>query len=306
MLNKYRNIIRSIVHKINFIYKESKQNDFNLKKYFLEYCLLHDKGYGIDENNDLKEQIIISLTSHGKRLEEVWLTIESLMQQTFKANKIILWLDKEVSLELLPYTLKLQEKRGLIIKKYLPDIRSYKKLIPTLKEYPEATIITVDDDLIYDFNFIEKLIRMHKSHPTEILAARTHVMTFDNEGNLKNYNEWKKCCSETSNPKHLFLTGVGGVLYPPYSLDPEVLNEDIFTKICPSADDVWFTAMALKKGTPILKVKTRTDSGDDYIMNDEVQDIGLWNINTGTNAMNDPQIKKVFSNYNIFSIIKEK
>lgn len=29
------------------------------------------------------------------------------------------------------------------------DIKSYKKLIPTLQKYPDSIIVTADDDIIY-------------------------------------------------------------------------------------------------------------------------------------------------------------
>jgi len=46
-----------------------------------------------------------------------------------------------------------------------------------------------------------------------------------------------------------------------------VLNREVFTSICPTADDVWFNAMAIKKGTPIRKVVTRNTAGNDYLSN---------------------------------------
>jgi hypothetical protein len=59
-----------------------------------------------------------------------------------------------------------------------------------------------------------------------------------------------KC--ETRND--LFPTGVGGVLYPPGSLDPEVMNEGAALATCPSADDVWLYWMAKRAGTQWCQV----------------------------------------------------
>ena len=60
-------------------------------------------------------------------------TIESIMEQTMKANRIILWLDYSFEKQPLPKALQLLQKRGLEIE-YCKDIRSYKKLIPALKK----------------------------------------------------------------------------------------------------------------------------------------------------------------------------
>ncbi len=46
--------------------------------------------------------------------------------------------------------------KGLTID-WCEDIKSYKKLIPTLKKYPDAIIVTADDDLIYDNKWLEQL-----------------------------------------------------------------------------------------------------------------------------------------------------
>ena len=99
-----------------------------------------------------------------------------------------------------------------------------------------------------------------------------------------------------------FPTGVGGVLYPPHSLDEEVLNESIFMDICTYADDVWLKAMALKKGT--LSKKVYTHSSEDFLMNEEVQDIGLRNINIENDFLNDKQISTVFQKYNLYQILR--
>ena len=51
------------------------------------------KSSGI--GNDIPENITISLTSFGSRIETVYLTIESLMQQSLKADRIVLCLAKD-------------------------------------------------------------------------------------------------------------------------------------------------------------------------------------------------------------------
>ena len=58
-------------------------------------------------------QIIVSLTSYGNKLQLLYLTIESLLRQTVKPNKIILWLDqsKYSTYESIPVALHRQEER---------------------------------------------------------------------------------------------------------------------------------------------------------------------------------------------------
>lgn len=47
-------------------------------------------------------------------------------------------------------------------------------------------------------------------------------------------------------------TGVGGVLYPPNALDTSMLDANLFMKLAPTNDDIWFWAAAVSKGTYVI------------------------------------------------------
>ena len=49
-----------------------------------------------------------------------------------------------------------------------------------------------------------------------------------------------------------FLTGVGGVLYPPHSLPKEIFNSKVFMDIAETVDDVWLRLMAVLGGTKTM------------------------------------------------------
>ena len=260
--------------------------------------ILHETRSGVTPKKYTDHNIIVSLTTYGKRIHEVSLAIESLMQQTMKANRIVLWLDNSFRNQPLPRSLMLQQQRGLEIE-YCTDIGSYKKLIPQMKKTPDDAIVTADDDIIYDYDVLEHLILAYQKEKTMIHCCRVHKMSFDNDGHILPYSNWESRCVLLGTDRHYFLTGVGAVLYPPHSLDEEVFNEKVFTEICPKADDVWFTAMALKIGTPINKVFTRDVHGEDYIENPRVLEIGLSSENVGQGG-NDRQLKAVFEKYSLY------
>ena len=275
--------------------------EFDIRRNNLTEHILHDDTSGITTAHYTDHDIIVSLTTYGRRIHDVSLTIESLMQQTMKANRIVLWLSDDFSGRCIPQALVKQQQRGLEIK-YCKNIRSYKKLIPQLKESPENAIITVDDDFLYDYDILEHLITAYLQQPNMIHSCRVHRMLFDERGKILPYNQWEWTCSEEGVDKHFFLTGGGGTLYPPYSLDEEVLDESVFMDICPEADDVWFTAMALKKGTPINKVFTRNESGEDYIKIPTSLERGL-SVRNVDQSGNDRQIHAVFSKYALFDML---
>ena len=62
--------------------------------------------------------------------------------------------------------------------------------------------------------------------------------------------------------------------------------------------------MAIKKGTLVNKIYTRDPHGEGYLVNDDVQDIGLKKINLYGDNLNDQQIKAVFMRYNIYELLK--
>ena len=287
----------------NRIYSEAIDSKFFARRIYLEDKILNSDKSGITAKAYCDTEIIVSLTSYGKRVKDVCFTIESLMQQTRKANRIILWLDKELEHSILPASLELQKSRGLEMY-FTEDIRSYTKLIPALSAYPDAAIITVDDDIIYEFDILDRIISSYIVDPHSIHACRIHSMTLNSEGKLMPYSNWEWRTANETYPNRNFITGVGGALYPPHSLAPQVLDDNVFTSICPTADDVWFTAMALLNGTPIKKVDTRSSVGEDYIENLSVQDVGLRNINVGENGQNDHQIKAVFGKYDLYKLLK--
>ena len=277
---------------------------FNQKKYILEQNILHSQESGVTNEKYCNHDIIVSLTTYSKRIYDVHLTIESIMEQTMKANRIILWLDYSFENQPLPKALQLLQKRGLEIE-YCKDIRSYKKLIPTLKKFPEDAIITIDDDVMYEFDLLEKLISAYQKDPSYIYCNRTHVMRLNEKGDLLSYLQWKWGSNDTEANILNFPTGVGGILYPPHSLDEEVFNESVFFNICKYADDVWFKAMAIKKGTLCKKVYTHNPKGEEYLENEMVQDIALGRINVQGEILNDKQIEAVFMKYNLYPLLKQ-
>lgn len=282
-----------------------KQLAYDLRNYQLIDKTLYCNESGVSNLEYCSHEIIVSLTTYGKRLNDVASTIESIMQGSMKPNRIVLWLEEDLKNTVLPITLQQQQKRGLEIA-YCKDIRSYKKLIPTLRKYPEAVIITIDDDAIYNYDLVEKLVNMHNMYPNNIIANRIHRVVLGPNGKPKEYMKWDWGGNPTDASPLNFFTGVGGVLYPPHALDVEVFNEEVFMDICKYADDIWFYAMALKKGTYTIKGYTHNDNGVEYITNPYVQDIGLCKINTGKKGENNKQLKSVFDFYNLWDKLIHK
>ncbi len=141
------------------------------------------------------------------------------------------------------------------IRNYVREIRSYRKLVPALRDFPDAVIITVDDDAAYHKHMIRDLLDLHALVPDAVLAHRVKHIKIG-----KPYRSWPKYrwydfIFKKIHKSFLNLqAGVGGVLYPPHCLKPEMLDEELFLSIAPTTDDIWFWAAAALNGYPVVPV----------------------------------------------------
>ena len=295
-----RSALDQVQHKLNRIQSVLDEMVSQNRMDYLRDKTLNSHEPGVSEEKCCESELVVSLTTFGKRIYDVYLAIESIMQGSVKPNRIVLWLsEEEFKGKTLPRTLELQKKRGLQVE-YCEDIRSYTKLIPALKQYPDSCIITIDDDAMYEFDVVERLLESHLDHPEAVCACRMHRVGLDENGKLKGYLnwDWDIVQSEGASPQ-LFPTGVGGVLYPPHCFSDDVFHEEVFMSICPYADDVWFYAMELMHGTPAVKTYT----GKKYYFVDipsyAINSLSAENTNA-VNCRNDVQIKAVFERYKLY------
>lgn len=285
------------ISKLTKIIKNSENTlDFKIKSNFLLNLALSSQASLVQtETEDSK--LIVSLTTYNKRIYDVHLTIESIGQQTIKPNKIILWLDEdEFSLASIPLILHKQIKRGLEVK-FCPNLRSYKKLIPTLKLFPNENIITIDDDIIYPYDMLEQLHSEHQINPSYIIGHRARTITFNKE-ELAPYKKWKHQTLNNEASFNTILIGIGGILYPAGSLSEECLCVDKFMDLAPNADDIWFKAMSLLNNTKHKKVDDTRNFGERFLTIKNGQDIALC-LSNRKNAENDIQLESVFKYYNL-------
>lgn len=249
--------------------------------------------------------IVISLTSFGKRIHDVYLTVESLFQQSHKADKILLCLSAEAFNEdNLPAVLKLQRERGLDIEFVEKDLGPYTKFYYALRKYPDALLVTVDDDILYPIDLVDRLYSAYLREPDKIHCGRAHRITFDDSGRLRPYKQWWRQSQDAESSMAIFPTGVGGVLYFPGCFDDEIFNRDAFLRLAPGADDVWLKAMSLKRG---IECRVFEQRGDWMLNHPSIigsQEVSLKRRNKNASAGNDSKIKAVFDAYDLLSKLK--
>ena len=251
---------------------------------------------GLNKTERRNPRIIVSLTSYPARINMVPYAIASLLNQTMKPDKIILWLGEEqFPGEKLPAIFERVKKSGVEVN-FRADLRAHKKYFYAVKEYPEDIIITFDDDIIYDDNLIETLYSSYVRHPECVSAMRVHRINFDADGSIASYSDWDMESGQKDYESHQYLaTGVGGVLYPPHSLHEEVFNVEALKKLCLMNDDIWLKFMEVMNGTKVVPAVDKRMIVGDMIFNSQVT--ALWKSNV-TGGGNDTQIKAVLDEYN--------
>ena len=264
----------------------------------LERRLLEETSLGI--NKDLEHELIISLTSFSQRLDNVYLTIESLMRQTLKASRIILNVcAKDFSEKNIPESLKLQQKRGLEIAYIEEDLGPYTKYYYTLQNNPNSLILTVDDDIMYPVDLVSKLYGAYLEAPNVIHCHRAHRIRKSAKGQVLPYKQWDFNTQFSQASFDIFPTGVGGVLYFPGCFDQDILNKELFLELAPGADDVWLKAMSLKKGILCKKVPDVRSWMLRFPLIPDSQVVSLKRTNKKKSGGNNEKITKVFNQFDL-------
>lgn len=252
--------------------------------------------YGIKKDTTGGQKIIVSMTTYPKRFSDLELCLKSLVLQTVKPDKIIVYLGADSTGVELPSNIKRFEEYGVEFRvDEKINLRSYKKFFYAMQDFPEDVVITADDDIIYPHDWVESLVSSYKKYPNAISARRVHMMRLQGE-QIAPYNSWRDQYRRERKPCNaLFPTGCSGVLYPPHSLDERAFDKDIFMDICTNADDVWLKCMALLNGYPTVWVP------NNVIDLPEVENsyaTALQNNNVGEN-MNDIYLEKVMKKFQI-------
>ncbi|MBV6646619.1 MAG: glycosyltransferase family 2 protein [Cyclobacteriaceae bacterium] len=248
--------------------------------------------------------LIISLTSTQQRLPTVYLTVASLLQQTHRSDKVVLWLSHE------PYLLDsgasdediteelqelLEDDRFSI--RWTKNTGPYRKLLPSLQEFGrDATIVTADDDVIYPKWWLKKLVDASQEHPGCVICYRGRIMPTN--GKLGRYTKWTRT-HEAENQSDLgpnvyvFPTGKDGVLYPAGVFGDQIFDEEVYMKLAPTNDDIWFKAMTLVTKSQVLCIPAHKDFPEIA----STRDNRLYTFKN--KRRNDRMIRKVFDKYGL-------
>lgn len=205
------------------------------------------------------DSVIVSMTTFPARISYVHLAIRSLLAQTVKPGKIILWLAKEQFRDVaIPPQLQELCSYGLEIRFCDEDLLAHKKYYYAMQEYPDNLIVTYDDDIIYSENSLEKLIVMHDQHPNAIICNRGREIKMGNQS-VAPYRDWKVSGKVPAGvPTYRVMASTGaGTLYPSHCMPEETFDVRKIRALALTADDLWMKVMSILGNVPVVKSQTR-------------------------------------------------
>lgn len=122
-------------------------------------------------------KVIVTLTSWLKRINNLQPTLNSILNGERVPDKIILNLSieefNEANIALPEYLEELKWNNSIFSVNWIigPNTKTFKKLLPTLEDYPDDIVISIDDDIIYPPTFIKRLVEAFEKDPTHPITV---------------------------------------------------------------------------------------------------------------------------------------
>lgn len=193
---------------------------------------------------DPTARVVVSMTTHGDRLRDVWVAIESIGRGTSLPARLILWLDQPREI---PHRLRVLQRRGLEVRFVDAGNRVHTKYWPYLESAElETPLVLADDDIIYPPNWLAGLLHAHRETPELVVAYRAHVVGMSGEEFVP-YVQWRSCDDDSASFAH-FATTVSGQLLPVELQRALRDGGTSFRTVAPTSDDLWIHRTAVTAG----------------------------------------------------------
>lgn len=237
-----------------------------------------------------QDKVIVSMTSFPPRINgvaKVWFSV--IRQNVDKSLYHCVLVLSEVEFprkELdLPEDLRVLIANNLVELIWHPtNIKSHKKLIPTLLKYPDSTILVIDDDVIRPHGWLNCFLEDHKKHPTDIITGMVAQYLAGDKFIMYSNREYGNTAYGEVIADGRPANGRGGTLYPAHTFtDPRFFDESLFMQLTPNSDESWQFYFNRKEGRKIRLISKQFDVSN-FISGSQEQDTALWKINHRNNG----------------------
>ena len=115
--------------------------------------------------------------------------------------------------ESLPNSIKELENVGLEIV-FVNSDRSHFKLLGALSVHTTMPVVTFDDDVLYQKNWLNTLYQTHLQFPNQVVALQTRIISRSEKGDWLSYKNWPTSYRNQQSSVATLPIGGAGVLYP--------------------------------------------------------------------------------------------
>ena len=171
------------------------------------------------------------------------------------------------------------EKLGVEVIYDRGNIRSHKKLIPTLEKYPNNPVLVVDDDNVQCKGWLKTFVNDYDKHSDDIIYGQSLSrveLQCDRVVEKREPFAYEQTGNVTVNMKP--ASGSAGTLYPAHTFtDQRFFDRELFMRLSPTSDETWQWAFAKIAGKTFRQL-----SGCNIpFMLAAPPDSALWHINKG-------------------------
>jgi len=212
--------------------------------------------YGAKAIPQSEARLIVSFTSIPRRMENVPAVIESIVKQTKVPDKIVLYLhEDDFPSKSIPNSVSMLTEKYNFFEIRWPErnLGVHLKIIPALKDFPDDIIINIDDDMIYDEKFIEKLVECYKANPGCVCCNFCHGVKYENDA-FRVVKVPQYTGVSNKSVMNRLLSGHGS-LYPPHIFDGTcIFDSDAMLAIAKTHDEIWIWGNLFMKGIETVRV----------------------------------------------------
>ncbi len=194
---------------------------------------------------------VVSLTSFKQRISWVYIPIVSILLGKVRPEKILLYLSLEEfpgGLKDLPSELLQMQRMGLEILFREKNIKSHKKYRYAFSEFPDYKIITIDDDIVYPYDFLQRISSINEKLPknSRVSFLAMKMEKVDSSSYLP-YSRWQYVHGNETGDDILLMGGYG-CLYNNGNCMMEHYNDEDAMKNFSTGDDIYLHYLGKRTG----------------------------------------------------------
>ena len=188
---------------------------------------------------------VCSCTTNGLRPYSLILSINSIWLQRSRPQQVFVSCPDE-SFERIRRLIARWSLGPCEVRSLTDDRGPVEKYLAARERFEQSHIVTFDDDVCYEPDWLEQLWACHERHPTAICGHRGFMLPW----NVEVFSGGAQEDGSEHVSMDIFLTGHGGILYPDGVLGQFVWDTELMNTLSARNDDIWLHLAATVDQVP--------------------------------------------------------